>query len=240
MQFDYFWLEVKLAVHWIRRKTKTVVSAMVFSLFCCNTFSSTTEQPRTKNVEEYKYSDNILIRVDNFTQAVKLFQWLDSIKLTEIGANTLLAVETSGNQLTIFHSHSALLSAGVTGAPLSSNLTNGIGESVYIKFYLDMEDHGTNCVLAMSGKHYIEYTAVQNLFHELSHARHKMNGTWLYFDSEGQAIREENVFRQQWAAYRSKRKASKRIDIVGIGKPVKRGQSSCLPNFGIKRLSEKV
>lgn len=42
----------------------------------------------------------------------------------------------------------------------------------------------------------IQYTAVENLFHELAHARHKMNGTWRYFDSEKQAIEEENVFRR--------------------------------------------
>jgi hypothetical protein len=40
---------------------------------------------------------------------------------------------------------------------------------------------------------------VENLFHELAHARHKMNGTWRYFDSERQAIEEENIFRRQSA-----------------------------------------
>ena len=154
------------------------------------------------NNEKYYYSENIIVEVKNFKQAVKLFHWLDLIKLTETGSDTFKAIENSGNQLLIYHSDSALLSAGITGAPLSQNLTNGIGEDVYIKFYLDMESYGSNCVLGKNGK-YIHYTAIHNLFHELIHARHKMNGTWLYFDSEGQAIREENKFRIDWAKYRS-------------------------------------
>jgi len=45
----------------------------------------------------------------------------------------------------------------------------------------------------------IIYTAVENLFHELAHARHKMNGTWRYFYSEEQSIEEENIFRRELA-----------------------------------------
>ncbi|WP_444995268.1 hypothetical protein [Aliikangiella sp. IMCC44359] len=152
--------------------------------------------------ERFYYSSNIIIEVEHFKQAIKAFEWLDLIRLTETGMETFNAIEMSGHQLLIYHSPSALLSAGVTGAPLSQNLTNGIGESVYIKFYLDMEDYGSNCVLGESGS-YIHYSALHNLMHELVHARHKMNGTWLYFDSEGQAIREENKFRIDWATYRS-------------------------------------
>lgn len=160
------------------------------------------ETSNTVNKEKYFYSPNIIVSVDNFPQAIKLFKWLDLIQLTESGKKTLESIDSSGHQLFISHSKAALLSAGVTGAPLSSNLTNGVGESVYIKFYLDMEFHGSNCVMSKSGK-YIKFSAVENLFHELVHAKHKMNGTWLYFDSEGQAIREENQFRKEWSLYRS-------------------------------------
>jgi hypothetical protein len=45
----------------------------------------------------------------------------------------------------------------------------------------------------------IEYTAIQNLYHELAHAMHMMNGSWRYFASERQAIEEENIFRSQLA-----------------------------------------
>jgi hypothetical protein len=33
----------------------------------------------------------------------------------------------------------------------------------------------------------IEYTAIQNLYHELAHAMHMMKGSWCYFASEKQA-----------------------------------------------------
>ena len=48
-------------------------------------------------------------------------------------------------------------------------------------------------------KQLIEYTAIQNLYHELAHAKHMMAGTWRYFDSERQAIEEENIFRRELA-----------------------------------------
>ncbi len=83
-------------------------------------------------------------------------------------------------------------------APMSRNLINGRGESVNILFDATIAERGSH--LVYSGKReLIEYTAVENLFHELAHARHKMNGTWRYFDSEGQAIEEENIFRRELA-----------------------------------------
>ncbi len=50
-----------------------------------------------------------------------------------------------------------------------------------------------------SQRHLIEYTAIQNLYHELAHAMHMMKGTWRYFKSEQQAIEEENDFRKDLA-----------------------------------------
>lgn len=180
-----------------------IVILLIGSFYSFNAVTNTYDKPSTyQNNERYYYSQRIVLEVKHFKQAVKLFHWLDLIKLTQTGKETFQAIENSGKQLLIYHSDSALLSAGITGAPLSKNLTNGVGEDVYIKFYLDMEKDGSNCVLGKNGD-YIQYTALHNLFHELIHARHKMNGTWLYFDSEGQAIREENKFRIDWANYRS-------------------------------------
>jgi len=170
----------------------------VFAVLLLSYQSLASEKALTKTErEEFFYSGNIKLVVDEFPQAVKFFHWLDQIVLTETGQKTIEAINQSNHQLTILHSNAALVSAGVTSAPMSSNLTNGKGESVEIKLYLDMESEGTNCVLGETGQ-YIRYTAIQNLFHELSHARHKMNGTWLYFASERQAIIEENKFRYDW------------------------------------------
>ncbi len=162
-----------------------------------------------------------------FSQAVKIFRWLDQINLTESGKSTLRAISQSGHQLTIYHSDAALISAGLTSAPLSSNLTNGKGENVEIKFYLKMGKEGTNCVLGEKNQ-YIEYTAIQNLFHELAHARHKMNGTWLYFASEKQAILDENQFRIDWAKYRSHSKAEQRNEYAENEEIVKLTEGKCI------------
>jgi hypothetical protein len=45
----------------------------------------------------------------------------------------------------------------------------------------------------------LEYTAIQNLYHELAHAMHMTKGSWRYFASEKQAIEEENIFRRDLA-----------------------------------------
>jgi hypothetical protein len=46
----------------------------------------------------------------------------------------------------------------------------------------------------------IEYTAIQNLYHELAHAMHMMKGSWRYFASENQSFEEENIFRRELAS----------------------------------------
>ena len=92
-----------------------------------------------------------------------------------------------------------------TSAPMSANLTNGRGESVDIYFNFDIPDDGSHRVLDThrspidTHRSPIEYTAIQNLYHELAHAMHMMQGTWRYFKSERQAIEEENIFRRQQA-----------------------------------------
>jgi hypothetical protein len=45
----------------------------------------------------------------------------------------------------------------------------------------------------------IDFTAAQNLYHEMAHAMHMMKGSWCHFASEDQAIREENIFRRELA-----------------------------------------
>lgn len=128
----------------------------------------------------------------------KFKHWLNEIVKVPHGRATLEAIVKSGHQLTISHSSSARISAGRTRAPMSQNLINGQGESVDILLDASVTERGSHMVF--NGKReLIQYTAVENLFHELAHARHKMNGTWRYFDSEKQAIEEENVFRRQLA-----------------------------------------
>ena len=134
-------------------------------------------------------------------QIRRLSGWLDDIARTGIGASTLAAISNSGNILTIRHSEWALVASGRTHAPISAGLTDGRGENVLILFDARIPDSGSHVVFDRSRRP-IAFSAVQNLFHELSHARHLTNGSWRYFDSEGQAIEEENQFRRELAARR--------------------------------------
>jgi hypothetical protein len=64
-------------------------------------------------------------------------------------------------------------------------------------------------------KELIEYTAIQNLCHELGHAMHLMNGAWRYFASERQAIEEENILRSQLAKMMG-RTPTQRFRVTGV------------------------
>ncbi len=127
-------------------------------------------------------------------QKQRLTRWLNEIALVPKGYATLQTIANSGHTLTIRHSEAARLSSGRTIAPMTRNITNGKGESVSIIFDADMEDRGTHRVFGLRNE-LIEFNALQNLYHELAHAMHQMQGTWRYFASEKQAIEEENQFR---------------------------------------------
>ena len=147
--------------------------------------------------DNHHYGRNISLHGSK-VQVDKIRGWLQTIARVPKGMETLVAIQESGHKLFIYHYQPSMLSAGKTSAPVTSNLINGVGESVDIYFNFDMPNHGSHFV-SNSKRRNISFTAVQNLFHELAHARHMMNGTWLYFDSEGQAIAEENEFRLQEA-----------------------------------------
>ena len=131
-------------------------------------------------------------------QIKNLRKWIRQIAAIPKGLDTLIQIQQSGHKLFIFHSVYSMVSSGRTSAPVSQNLINGNGESVDIHFNATIPDQGSHRVLDNS-RQPIEYTAAQNLYHELAHALHMMKGTWLYFKSEQQAIEEENIFRQQLA-----------------------------------------
>jgi hypothetical protein len=131
-------------------------------------------------------------------QIRKMRRWFDQIAAVPKGYQTLVSIQESGHKLMIFHSRRSIISSGKASAPMSSNLINGVGESIDIYFNFDIPDGGSHWVFDRSRSR-IEYRAIQNLYHELAHAMHMMNGTWAYAKSERQAIEEENVFRRQLA-----------------------------------------
>lgn len=151
-------------------------------------------------------------------QTQRFINWLDEIATTTKGQNTLAAIIRSGHTLTIRHSIKARLSAGRTIAPMTENLINKKGESVTIIFDADMPDTGSHRVYNRRFE-LIEFTALQNLYHELAHAMHQMQGTWRYFASEDQAIEEENIFREELAQKKQhKEEQSKPLVALRFGK----------------------
>ena len=147
--------------------------------------------------DNHYYGRNISLHGSK-SQVERMRKWLKQIAAVPKGMETLKAIQESGHKLFIFHHQPSIISAGKTSAPVSENLINGIGESVDIYFNFDIPDAGSHFVRDTK-RQPIQFTAVQNLYHELAHAKHMMNGTWLYFRSEGQAIAEENEFRAQQA-----------------------------------------
>lgn len=148
------------------------------------------------NTSKYLPSSYAVVLEGSPHQIMRMSRWLDEIVRVPIGRQTLEAIFESGNQLTIRHSDWALQASGRTLAPVSDRLTNGRGTDVEILFDARIPERGSHFVFD-SKSNSIEFTAIQNLFHELAHAKHLANGTWRYFDSEGQAIEEENIFRIQ-------------------------------------------
>lgn len=131
-------------------------------------------------------------------EVMRFKRWLDAIARVPKGVATLWSISASGHRLVIEHSRVAVLSSGRTQAPMTMNLTNGVGEDVVIKFNAYIPEQGSHRVFDARDRP-IEFNALQNLYHELAHAMHKMTGTWLYFRSEQSAIEEENVFRRELA-----------------------------------------
>ncbi len=147
--------------------------------------------------ERKPYGHNISLQGSK-KQVTKMRRWFEEIAAVPKGYETLVEIQKSGHKLMIFHSPRSMISSGKASAPLSSNLTNGRGESVDIYFNFDIPDAGSHRVFDTS-RSPIEYTAIQNLYHELAHAMHMMSGTWRYAKSERQAIEEENIFRRELA-----------------------------------------
>ena len=159
------------------------------------------------------FGSNIVI-VGTPEHIIKITRWLDQISFIPKGYDTLQSISNSAHELVIQHADYALASAGRTRAAMTMNLINGIGDDVHIIFDARIADSGSHMVYNAHNE-LIEYTALQNLYHELAHAMHMMNGTWRYFASEAQAIEEENIFRRQLAEMLG-RPATQRYRAAGV------------------------
>lgn len=102
------------------------------------------------------------------------------------------------HKLLFIHSVQSVQTAGSTISDLTTKLSNGVGTDAVVQMHFDMPDQGTHMVTAIGSHDLIEFTADQNLFHELVHVKHTVNGT-LATMQEVQAVIEENVYREQRA-----------------------------------------
>jgi hypothetical protein len=209
------------------KKQMFFIMLLVISMLC------SVANAREHQVSRRYYDDGILkefgsniVIVGTPVQIMKITRWLDQISLIPKGYDTLQSISNSAHELVIQHADYALTSAGRTRASMTMNLINGIGDSVHILFDARISDRGSHMVYNAYHE-LIEYTATQNLYHELAHAMHMMNGTWRYFDSEAQAIEEENIFRRQMAEMQG-RPATQRYRKAGVlvNEPVSEGLAS--------------
>lgn len=145
----------------------------------------------------------------------QITKWLDLIRTVPHGRETVDAILASGNLLTIRSSQWALHASGRTLAPVTDDLINGRGADVEILFDARIPDRGSHQVYGDANR-LIEFTAVQNLYHELAHAKHLTNGTWRYNNSEAQAIEEENVFRRQLSQIQGRTTVAYRTSVKGV------------------------
>ena len=145
----------------------------------------------------------------------RISDWLDLIRAVPHGRKTVDAILASGNVLTIRSSPWALHASGRTLAPVTADLINGRGAEVEILFDARIPDRGSHQVYGEANR-LIEFTAVQNLYHELAHAKHLTNGTWRYYNSEAQAIEEENLFRKQLSEVQGRTTVAYRTSMKGV------------------------
>lgn len=132
-------------------------------------------------------------------QREQLFRWLGLIAQTKVGKQFLEEIGAAKSCLLIVHDdHYLTLSvAGRTQFEATSAVTDGRGSDAVILFNFSIPDEGAHLVWG-SNHEMIAFDADTNLFHELAHAKHVMNGTFVN-KYEVQAISDENQYRRERA-----------------------------------------
>lgn len=122
---------------------------------------------------------------------------MDMIYDYEVGRKLFEDIKKCGHSLLIYDDKSALSGGGYTGAHPSTFdiFVPGKGADARIRMRFDQPDLGAHEVGAEGGVR-IPFKAIDNIFHELVHAKHVMCGTTSRNNAEAQAIEEENLFRK--------------------------------------------
>jgi|GEM_PF-2599859 len=121
---------------------------------------------------------------------------IEVILANPLGRKLFQDMKACAHRLRIFDDKSALGGAAFTAAEKTTYdvYIPGKGADVYIRARMDIPETGSHLVTDADSNHF-PFTAIENLFHELVHAKHMMCGT-LAQNAEAQAIAEENAFRR--------------------------------------------
>lgn len=139
---------------------------------------------------------NVVLETNNSQQRLRVELALQSLQQYPVGALLLDEIAQSPHQLRIRHNPYSLSSVGKTLLPLTRKLSNGIGDSATIEMHLDMPQDGSHLVSECT-KGWIPFTFLQNLAHELRHARDGMTGKFVGHRFEQDAVDTENQLRKE-------------------------------------------
>ena len=139
---------------------------------------------------------NIFLETNNSQQRLRVQLALQSLREYPVGALLLDEIAQSPHQLHIRHNPYSLSSVGKTLLPLTRKLSNGIGDNATIEMHLDIPEGGSHLVSECT-KGWIPFSFLQNLAHELRHARDGMTGKFVGHRYEQDAVDTENQLRKE-------------------------------------------
>jgi len=176
---------------------KWVVSLIIFQ--CLN--AQATETSLDQRLSDPEAGAHILFVLDeSITDEMekRIDTWLKKIARTPSGYHMLLRIANARHPIYLVHSSDSLRSAGKSLSPATTALMDGRGVWARIEFAFDMPETGSHLLYDCQGNQ-IEWPAIVNFYHELSHAAHAVWGT-TEVRMERQAMRDENQFREELAA----------------------------------------
>jgi len=147
----------------------------------------------TKTMPDYPF-----ITLEGEPEKIALLEKRLQLILSQpVGRQLFKTISSCKNKLRIFDDKSALQGAGHAASERATHdvYVPGKGADAYIRMRMDIPESGSHMVVDENGA-LIPFTAVENLFHELSHAKHLMCGTFSKRDEEAEAVKDENALRK--------------------------------------------
>ncbi len=147
--------------------------------------------------KESIFDDYISVTSKSESNLKRMLSALREIKHSKVGRTLFIDMKSCQKSLLINDDKSSLSGGGYTGAlGATTAVFDGRGADARIRFRFDQPELGSHLVWSAKRKQ-IPFTYIENLFHELVHAKHTMCGTLSRIASEHQAIEEENHFRRE-------------------------------------------